>query len=267
MSQPQILESIQGNDVPITWDSGLAEQSVKTALSTFVPWKEWVANISKPEHKKEMKVKGVHIQSIDLFGTSKIGFVKFKANVVNKDGKNIAGITFARGGAVGILVILACKEQGKIKEYTLLTVQPRVPAGHSAFREIPAGMLDGDGKFVGVAAKEMKEETGLDIKEEELLCLTDLASFPDSLPGMYPSAGGCDEFLKLYLYRKFVEPSYIHELEGKLSGLIEEGEVITLKVIPLNELWHVPDSKALSALCLYRELTLQNKIPILPALL
>lgn len=40
-----------------------------------------------------------------------------------------------RGGAVGILVILECDE----KEYTVLTVQARVPIANPAFAEIPAG--------------------------------------------------------------------------------------------------------------------------------
>ena len=39
--------------------------------------------------------------------------------------------------------------------------------------ELPAGMIDGDSNFAGVAAKEIEEELGMVIKQTELTCLTD----------------------------------------------------------------------------------------------
>ena len=83
---------------------------------------------------------------------------------VECDGVRVPGVVFLRGGAVAILVLLKCDG----KTYVLLCRQPRAPVGRSDFPEIPAGMLDGDGKFAGVAAKEMEEETGLVIKEGEV---------------------------------------------------------------------------------------------------
>jgi hypothetical protein len=59
----------------------------------------------------------------------------------------VPGIVFMRGGAVGILVILECEG----KEYTILTYQARVPVGSSNVPEVPAGMLDTEGNFKGVA--------------------------------------------------------------------------------------------------------------------
>lgn len=46
---------------------------------------------------------------------------------------------------------------------------------------MPAGMIDESGDFVGVAAKEIEEETGIKIKGEDL---KPLGSF-------YPSPGAC----------------------------------------------------------------------------
>jgi ADP-sugar diphosphatase len=80
------------------------------------------------------------------------------------EGKKVPGIVFMRGGAVSILVVLHCGGQ----RFVLICKQPRIPVGASAFAEIPAGMLDGDGKFGGVAAKELQEETGMIIKEDEV---------------------------------------------------------------------------------------------------
>ena len=41
---------------------------------------------------------------------------------------------------------------------------------------------------------------------------------------------------------------------SRLTGNSEEGEVIKTKVIPYDDLWRVPDSKALSAIALYEKL-------------
>ena len=54
----------------------------------------------------------------------------------------------------------------------------------------------------------------------------------------------------------------ITELQGRLTGLREEGERIKLELIPVEELWNkTPDAKALSALTLYSELQKTDKLP------
>ena len=175
------------------------------------------------------------------------GFIKFKAttmlNVGGDEGQiEVPGIVFMRGGAVGVLVILECEG----KEYTILTYQARVPVGSSALPEIPAGMLDAKGNFKGVAADEMAEECDIQIKEEELIDLTDLA-YGDNWRGMLPSAGGCDEFIRLYCFRRTVGPQMIADLQGRLTGVREEGERIKLAIVPLADAWEMsPDAKLLS---------------------
>jgi hypothetical protein len=54
----------------------------------------------------------------------------------------------------------------------------------------------------------------------------------------------------------------ISELEGRLTGLPEEGERIKLHLVPLCDLWKsCPDAKALSALTLFNELRREGKLP------
>eukprot|EP01097_Dermamoeba_algensis_P005653 TRINITY_DN3587_c0_g1_i1.p2 TRINITY_DN3587_c0_g1~~TRINITY_DN3587_c0_g1_i1.p2 ORF type:complete len:110 (+),score=45.23 TRINITY_DN3587_c0_g1_i1:473-802(+) len=106
----------------------------------------------------------------------------------------------------------------------------------------------------------MEEETGLKMDEKELIDLTELA-YGDRFKGIYPSAGGCDEFLRLFVFRKEVKEEELNALRGKLTGLREEGETIALKILPLQDLWkETPDCKALSALYLYNALTAAGKI-------
>merc|ERR1719356_1724569 len=124
-----------------------------------------------------------------------MGSLKFKADA-SVDGKPVPGVVFMRGGAVAILVVLKCKE----KRYTVVVRQPRIPVGKDNLPEIPAGMLDGEGNFAGVAAKELKEETGLNIDESQLFDLTG-AAYGEEYQGMYPSVGATDEFNRLFLFR------------------------------------------------------------------
>jgi len=194
-----------------------------------------------------------------------------------------------RGGAVAILCILIeARPEGEDpqqpeKEYTVLTLQARVPVARNNFPEIPAGMLDGTNEFKGKAQEEMYEETGLKIQGNYLLDLTGLAynvreehqkqhatttttnvsahpaeAVAPHYEGMYPSAGGCDEFIRLFVYRCRMHKRHIELMKKAHTGVGHE--IITLKIIPLEDLWkEAPDSKALSALYLYEKMVKGNK--------
>ena len=156
-----------------------------------------------------------------------------------------------------MLVILECEG----KEYTVLVRQARVPVGYHSLPEIPAGMLDGSGHFKGVAAEEIAEECNLVIGESELVDLTELA-YGDSYRGIIPSSGGSDEFYRMFVFRREVEPAVLTELQGRLTGLLAEGEYIKLEIIPLEDLWKsTPDAKALCALALFDCLRDQGMLP------
>lgn len=211
------------------------------------PFSDWVAKT-----RSQFFLSCIVIQSVDMFGP-RIGFVKFKADVLDRDGLEIPSIVFMRGGSVGILVIIECEG----KSYTILTNQARVPIGGNLL-EIPAGMLDGSGNFGFVAAKELKEETGIVMNQAALVDLTE-NMYEGKYPGIYPSAGGCDEFIRIFLFKTSMPKAKLRELEGRETGEKHEGEKIKIKVIPLENLAKTaPDMKALSALALYEQYTRMN---------
>ena len=122
-------------------------------------------------------------------------------------------------------------------------------------------MLDGSGHFKGVAAEEIAEEGNIVIGESELTDLTELA-YGDSYRGIIPSSGGSDEFYRMFVFRREVEPAVLTELQGRLTGLMAEGEYIKLNIIPLGDLWKsTPDAKALCALALFDCLKRQGTLP------
>ncbi len=120
------------------------------------------------------------------------------------------------------------------EKHVLLTVQPRIPAGGLQFVELPAGMVEG-GTFKGTAATEMKQELDLEIPEEKLINLTELAipekkveELGEITPrAMFPSAGGCDEYIQIVLHEMAVPRAQLKEWTGKLTGLRDEGEKVS----------------------------------------
>lgn len=154
-------------------------------------------------------------------------------------------------------------------KHVILTLQPRIPAGSLSFPELPAGMLDDSGSFAGGAAKEIAEETGLEISASELTNMTELAILAESSDSkehlqqaMYPSAGGCDEFIPIFLWQKRVPRDQLKEWQGKLTGLREHGEKITLMLCPLDQAWKQGgrDAKVLAGLAFYQGLRSEGKI-------
>lgn len=191
------------------------------------------------------------------------------AEIKNKDDESLPGSVFLRGPSVGMLVVLQPDDvdKGSQKDkWVILTVQPRIPAGTLRIVELPAGMVD-DGTFSGSAAKEIKEELGLEIPEKELVNLSELAvpkeENGEKLPqAMFPSAGGSDEYVPIFLHEKRVKRGTLKEWTGKLTGLREHGEKITLKLCRLEDLWKVGgrDSKALAACAMYEGLKREGKL-------
>ncbi|KAL9679397.1 hypothetical protein QQ045_017256 [Rhodiola kirilowii] len=194
-----------------------------------------------------MLLERVLIQDVDMFA-KRIGFLKFKADVCDKEsGQQVPGIVFARGAAVAVLVILESGDE----TFAVLTEQARVPVG-KVILELPAGMLDDDkDNLLGTAVREVEEETGIHLSRAKMV---DLTAFLEPSTGcrVFPSPGGCDEEMSLFLYRGIVDGRVISELQGREMGLREHGELINVHVVPYNKLWRVTsDAKVLMAVALY----------------
>ncbi|QCD81251.1 nudix hydrolase 14, chloroplastic [Vigna unguiculata] len=225
-------------------------------------FKQWLHNLQTENGilaDGTMSLRQVLVQGVDMFG-KRIGFLKFKADIFDKEtGKKIPGIVFARGPAVAVLILL----ESESETYAVLTEQARVPLGRIIL-ELPAGMLDDNkGDFVGTAVREVEEEIGIKLNVEDMV---DLTAFLDSTTGcrFFPSGGGCDEEISIFLYRGRVDKEIITQLQGKETGLREHGELIKVRVVPYKNLWHTTaDCKVLVAVAL---LEMAMKDGLLPTL-
>jgi len=198
-------------------------------------------------------IQAIEIQSIDTVirsGKEEVLFLKLKAKIADKEGRSLPGIVFLRGASVGIFIILRT-----VKNEYVVMIESCLPAiGKVSYPQLPAGMMDKETDAMKVAMKETKEETGLDPIHGKM---TDLAKsfYGPKWSGIYPSPGACDEMIHLFLYEQNVSERKIKELQGLKTGLSEEHEHLTLKIVKLNQLCEsTPDVKAHSAYLMYTQL-------------
>jgi len=239
----------------------------RVPLSPRIVWKALMSPkfnlwFSRMEVQTHLKLSLIIITDVDMFGLTNVGFIKFTTKFIDDrvphviDAKtkkptepkkdNIqTGIVFMRGDAVGILILLhEVDKKKKIDQWhVILTCQTRIPAADENLLEIVAGMVDAStDDIVGVAAKEVEEETGIKINVKDTI----------DLGMMEPSMGGGDERIHLYAFIQEVTSKHIKEYEGRLTGNLAEGESITLKVVKYEEVSnYTDDAKAMCAMFRY----------------
>uniref|UniRef100_A0ACD5XWW6 Uncharacterized protein n=1 Tax=Avena sativa TaxID=4498 RepID=A0ACD5XWW6_AVESA len=262
--QPSATVAVPGaaGPVRVVAAPGLPEADFRKAMDSAL-FRRWLENLQTEKGLLtygKLSLTQILIQGVDMFG-ERVGFLKFKADIVDEETKaKVPGIVFARGLAVAVLILLESKGQ----TYAVLTEQARVPIGKFML-ELPAGMLDDEkGDFVGTAVREVEEETGIKLNLEDMVDLTALLD-PTTGCRMFPSPGGCDEEIGLFLYRGRVDEETINALQGKETGLREHGELIKLRVVPYSQLWRsTADAKALSAIALYEMAKKEGILPLPP---
>jgi 8-oxo-dGTP pyrophosphatase MutT (NUDIX family) len=247
----------------------LTEDITEEQLLKFTAFNNWLITLKTSLarqkfsdhvfHKTPYTLYSIKIQSVDWFG-KRIGFLKLIAEVKNENGEQLPGIAFLRGASVAVLMILRPSDS-RDERWVVMTEQPRIPAGSLSFMEIPAGMMDDRKTFSGVAATEIREEVGLVLKEEDLIDMTELAvrghKAPENLESaMYPSPGGCDEYIKIFLWEEERDRQEIENLRGKLTGDRKQKEIITVRLLNYERLLEVGgrDAKTLAAWSLYEYL-------------
>jgi hypothetical protein len=67
--------------------------------------------------------------------------------------------------------------------------------------------------------------------------------------------------MKVFAYRHRIDKGMLKEWKGRLTGLMEYGERVTLKVVRLCDLWReTVDAKALSAVALWDGLKREGRV-------
>ncbi|CAL2259769.1 unnamed protein product [Prunus armeniaca] len=232
LTQSITLPSQLTEPVEIVAAPNISHSEFRSAIDSSL-FKQWLKNMESENgvlYGGALSLRRVLIQGVDMFG-KRIGFLKFVADVFDKEtGKKVPGIVFARGPAVAVLIL-----------------------------------LDSEDKTYAVLTEQVEEETGICLKKEDMV---DLTAFLNQSTGgrIFPSPGGCDEEISLFLYRGQVNKEIIEQLQGKETGLREHGELIKVCVVPYEKLWCMTaDAKVLAAIALYEMAKKEGLLPHLKA--
>jgi ADP-sugar diphosphatase len=141
------------------------------------------------------------------------------------EGDKIPPICFLKGEVVCIAIILIDKDSKE--KFLLLVKQRRIVEGGFTY-EHPAGMVDADASPLQIAVQEVKEETGIQVKESDLVNLS-----PKNR--LFPSTGTSDEAMYFYYCEIECSSKEIIELDNNNMGTDYEFERITTHVFPFLE--------------------------------
>lgn len=218
--------------------------------------KDWVDKLDITN----LKLKSIEVQSMTVIqrkGTDHVLFMLIKADIFDSKGRRLPGTFFLRGAAAGMLIVL---EQADNKDEWVVLIESAMPSiGQMYYPQLPAGMMDGETDGVAVAVREIAEETHFCAKPADVIDLT-AAFYGGTWPGIYPSPGACDEYIRLFLYRKTMTDRQIRAISGRQTGLAAEHEHLKLRVVRLSDLCRItPDVKAHSAFLMF-ELLRRNKL-------
>eukprot|EP00551_Chaetoceros_affinis_P017480 CAMPEP_0203687632 /NCGR_PEP_ID=MMETSP0091-20130426/621_1 /ASSEMBLY_ACC=CAM_ASM_001089 /TAXON_ID=426623 /ORGANISM="Chaetoceros affinis, Strain CCMP159" /LENGTH=248 /DNA_ID=CAMNT_0050557025 /DNA_START=78 /DNA_END=824 /DNA_ORIENTATION=- len=167
-----------------------------------------------------------------------------------------------RSSSVGILVALRCVEDDTV--WSVLVDQPRLNVGAVSALELPVAYLDEDKNIlVGPQAKEVEEVCGVSMKVSDLINLSQSAYENNSIynaSGLCPSLGNSSEFVKILYARKNIKKTQMKIIRKRLSQMREEGAVMSLRVVPLEDVWKVSaDMKVVCALFLLEKAGFENE--------
>ena len=146
-------------------------------------------------------------------------FALLDADIHSPEGHALPRFVFIRGDACLIVTLVRNRDTGE--ERFLMVRQRRVGNGSNSL-EFPAGMLDTDvDDPVGVAARELTEETGIKVTTEDI--------FPLCNKKFFSSVGACDEGIYYYGCIRNLDDAAWHSLaEGRSGGNPADEEHISV---------------------------------------
>ena len=189
-------------------------------LSDSLKYQQWKAQLDKHgiDFRGFEELKTIRKRNGDVL------FALLKIDAAAPNGEPLLPITLLRGHFVGVLVCLVEQESGV--EYFLMVRQRRVATG-GLMLEHPAGMVDNTRDPFDVALAEVREETGLEIKREQLALLSERVLY--SSPGLIDE-GGYFFGTEIHLSR-----AEIDALRNNSQGHGNEGEFIQTAVLTREE--------------------------------
>lgn len=154
--------------------------------------------------------------------TGELVFAIFHVAYIDDVGKEKISLFFFRSDSAASLLVL--EDIKSRKKFIVFIEQIRGPVGGKIL-EIPAGTLEEGESPAATMAREIKEETNLEVRPDEL----------EFLGTYYFSPGACTEQITLYYCEKECVGLEIKELQNRLAGLREHGENTKVKIYSFDD--------------------------------
>ncbi|KAJ9452104.1 Nudix hydrolase 14 [Diplonema papillatum] len=241
----EAVVSVSGRSIPVSGREGADWQMVLES-SCF---KNWVQRVAAGN---EMNLDAVAITGVDYptVPQAAAGFVHTMPSVVSMRAhctkKNVPtqlpGSIVLRGESVTVLPLLRANE-GTSGVYAAFVVNPCVPHATGSFVELPRGIFDPTGQYVGAASQELKRVglTGLH------------ATRMKKLKTLFASPAVSDDSATLYVHETTLPEQELEALRLRYSRPERKDDTImTLFVVDLSSAWRATtDARSLAALAAY----------------
>lgn len=259
----------RGDDIPVTYNHLIPhELAQKILVST--PFLQWQSKVSRIVGSKRIDINHVEILDVDIAGDH-VDMIKIQVEycIVDEemeDNQQVvyqSGICYLRDCTVGLLVELYCIDDGT--SWSLLIDQPRIAVGAVSNLELPVGFYDeSQEKLIGGDIEMIEEACHISIYTSSLINLSENVNDKNNLQnrlGMCSAPGQSAEHVNLMVLRKDITKDELLCMRTQFSSQREAGEMVTLRMIPLLDLWKVTsDMKVMCALFLYDKANLASKI-------
>lgn len=179
--------------------------------------------------KSRLEINGLDVHRVDELysrrnGKGEILFSLLFTDATTPEGDKIPPICFLKGEVVCALVCFIEKQTRE--KYLLLVRQRRICDGSMTY-EHPAGMLDSESDPAAVAAREVFEETGINVDGSQLI--------PLNKEPFFPSTGTSDEAMYLFCCELELTKEEIDSYHDQLHGVEHDLERIETFVAPFKE--------------------------------
>jgi len=172
---------------------------------------------------------GIKIEKINVVGevfrdSSTLYTALIDCVLKTPEGATISRCVLLQGNSIVVIPILKCLDDNII--YTLMVKQRRISDGNFT-TEFPAGSLEAEDNPLSTAIRELEEELGLRVSENELVPLSQKQI--EIAPGILYA------MIRYYYFERAVTRSFLEEIEGRSTGCHNESEYIHVKVLKMAE--------------------------------
>ena len=159
-------------------------------------------------------------------------FALVELDATTPEGHKIPPVCFIKGEIVSVLVCLIDEATGE--KYNLLVKQRRICSGGVIYEQV-AGMVDRDDNPLDVAVKEVAEETGVEVRHDQVHRLNDEV--------LFSTTGTSDEAMHFYYCELRMSKEQIWSYHAQNTG--EEGEYEHI----VTHVTTFPEAKKLTTNC------------------